>query len=91
MLEPIDFAIAIHKICEKDLIPFGRSPEHDLSGHAATSKWYVDAINTAGLDVTGEEAVNAAFAVNGWQGPEHPWPGHPNPEDVINYLIEQGR
>ena len=85
MVEPIDIAEAAHRICVKELIPNKISPPHDETLHTDTSKWYADAINEAGLDVTGEEIVKAIITLNKWDK-KSKWAGHPGPARVVERL-----
>ena len=86
MLEPIDIAIEIHKLCEEKLIPSGFSPNHTVEGHAETTSFYAKYLNGAGVQATGKEVVEAIFRASGWDG-ESPWPGHPHPDLVIAELL----
>lgn len=85
MLEPFYLALEIHKICEEELIPKGISPEHDITMHSATTAFYSEAINGAGLHVTGKQAAEAIIGAAGWDK-DSPWPGHPPIDLVIKRL-----
>ncbi len=85
MVEPIDIAIAVHEICLSKLIDKGISSPHDFDQHLGTSRLYMEAFKAAGLDsATGPEIRSAILGVVGWDF-ESPWPGHPDPEKVVEY------
>lgn len=85
MIEPLDIAIEVHKICEETLIPNKVSPEHDITRHSDTTTFYANAINDAGLQVTGKQVTEAIIRAAGWDM-KSPWPGHPMPEKVIEEI-----
>lgn len=82
---PAEIMTAAHKICVDKLIPNNISPHHDEIGHLPTARWYAEAINEAGLSVSGEDVVNAIITVTDWDT-ESTWPGHPGPAAVIQFL-----
>lgn len=88
MIDPLDIAEAAHKVCVEQLMPKGISPQHDISLHTDTSRWYAEAINLAGLNVTGKEVVDAILKVTDWDM-NSKWPGHPGPQKVIDYFRSQ--
>lgn len=90
MLNPIDIAIEVHKICEEELIPRGISLPHNIEAHSKTSPIYAQGINDAGgLDhITGQQATEAIIEAAGWDK-RSPWPGHPSVEKVIERLRDK--
>jgi hypothetical protein len=89
MVAPLDIALAAHEICLTRLIDSGLSKPHDFPQHLDTGGWYARAFNEAGLeDVTGKEVVNSIFGVVNWDF-NSPWPGHPDPQLVIERYKEQ--
>lgn len=88
MVKPYEVAVAAHEVCLTKLIPSGMSPPHDFPSHLPTAEYYANEINKANLEgMTGGAIVRAIIAVTGWDMTSL-WPGHPNPEDVLNYLKE---
>ena len=85
MIEPLDLALAWHWYCESEFIPRGISPQHDVTAHSFTTEIYANTINGAGLDTTPEDVVQAIIAVAEWDRMS-PWPGHPHPDKVVEYL-----
>lgn len=85
MIAPIDIAIEVHKLCEEVLIPNKISPPHDISMHSETTSYYANAINGAGLQVTGKQVTEAIIRARGWDM-KGPWPGHPHVDLVIEQL-----
>ena len=86
MVKAYEIAEALHKRCVGNYIPNGLSPEHTVSGHNPTTSYYADIINEAGFShISGEEFIEAVMAVTNWDE-KSPWPGHPHPDLVIEYL-----
>lgn len=85
MVEPIDIMEAAHQVCVDVLIPNQISPAHASISHAPTSALYAEAINEAGLDVTGPQVIDAIMKVTKWDK-KSKWPGHPDPQKVIKKL-----
>lgn len=88
MLEPLDIAIEVHKLCESVLIPKGISPDHTITIHGDTTAYYARSINQAGLDVTGKQVVDAIIKAAKWDM-DSPWPGHPAASKVISILTSE--
>jgi hypothetical protein len=87
-MKAIDIAEEAHKICVKQLIPNGISPEHEISAHILTSSFYADVLTGADAHATGKEVVEAIIRATGWDM-KSPWPGHPHPDLVLAALSKQ--
>lgn len=85
-MTPIDVAIAVHSICiENGFGSPGINAPHGEMSHLPTSTLYAEAINDHNLNVTPFQVRDAIIAVAGWDQ-KSPWPGHPNPQEVVKYL-----
>lgn len=85
MLNPLDIAVEVHKICLEFPESPGVSPTHDIDLHSLTTRIYAQAINDAGLSVTGKQATEAIIEAAGWSV-GNPWPGHPSTDSVVDLL-----
>lgn len=87
MVQPIDIAEYIHKVCVDNPDSLGVAAPHEISFHAATTRIYADAINDSGVlaHITGKQAAEAIIEASGWDI-TGPWPGHPSRESVIEIL-----
>jgi hypothetical protein len=88
VLVPGEIAKAAHRLCVTKLIPAGVSYDHEVGEHMASDEIYGKAVNDAGLDVTGQQVIDAVLDLVPWDQ-KSPWPGHPSPELVVRHL--QGR
>lgn len=87
-MEPGEIAEAAHKLCVSTLIPRGVSPDHEQREHLFSDALYGEAIRGAGLEVSGEQVVDAILELVPWDQ-KSPWPGHPTPEMVVKHLQQQ--
>jgi len=85
MVSPTDIAVAAHRLCEEDLMPNGVSPPHEEGRHNLSGELYAAAINEAGVDCTGEQVIEAILGVTEWDK-RSPWPSHPHPDKVIEWM-----
>lgn len=84
-MKPGEIAEAAHRVCVDELIPNGVSYDHGLELHAISDDVYRKAIEDAGLEVTGQQVVDAIFELVPWDRRSQ-WPGHPTPDQVVNHL-----
>jgi len=87
MVQPIDIAEYIHRVCEENPDSPGVAAPHDEGFHAATTGIYAAAINDTGVlaHITGKQAAEAIIEASGWDI-KGSWPGHPSREKVISIL-----
>jgi hypothetical protein len=79
---PFDIATAAHNtVC-------GSESGHEAEAHLLTSTYYANYLTERGLNVTGQEFINALLAV-AWPDRSLPWPGHPHPDLIIDYFKGQ--
>lgn len=88
MLVPGEIAKAAHRLCVKTLIPRGVSYDHEVGEHMASDEIYSKAINDAGLNVTGQQVIDAILELVPWDQKSR-WPGHPPPERVVEHLQQR--
>ena len=85
-----EIALYFHNnYCVPEFIPRGIHKPHEAIEHIPIWTFYVDYFDREGLDnLTSEEVVKAFFDVLEWDYTKDPWPGHPNPDLVIERIIE---
>ena len=90
MVKAGELALYFHdNYCVPFFIPKGIHKPHEFVGHIPIWEYYAEIINAAGQnDLTNEEVINAFFQVLSWNWDAEPWPGHPNPIDVVEQILE---
>lgn len=80
MLLGADIAEAVHtKACDLEA--------HDFMVHIHTSSYYAEYLNERNIDVTADKFADTVLAI-AWPDRSVPWPNHPHPDTVIEYLKE---
>jgi len=90
VVSPSEIVDAAHELCVEDLMPNGVSPPHEADRHNLSGELYAAAINEAGVETTGPEVIESILGVTGWDK-RSPWPSHPHPDKVIEWITSRSR